>query len=36
VHMIARAVGLKPDGLVARSASSIAWRLTRKRGALPA
>lgn len=36
VHMVARAVGLAPTGLVARSAAAIAWRLTRHRGALAA
>jgi rubrerythrin len=34
VHMIARAVGLKPDGATAKAAAFLAWRLTCKRGAL--
>lgn len=33
VHMIARAVGLKPAGLPARAATAVAWHLSRRRGA---
>lgn len=33
VHMIARAVGLRPDGHIARAATSLAWWRLRGRGA---
>lgn len=33
VHMIARAVGLAPNGFVARAAAAYAWRITRRRAA---
>lgn len=34
VHMIARAVGLRPTGMPARAATAVAWRLSVRRGAL--